>query len=122
MGCGVAGRGGGPAPGLLLWSGPCHAGPRAWDAAQARPAPPGRASPGPLAAGPGHAWAGPKNGPWARPTGSGCMANYVHIHRYPNIFDPFMPMLAILSNVDSHHVFVALTEFETIRVSMVLTT
>lgn len=46
----------------------------------------------------------------------------IHIHRYPNIFDLFMPMLAILSNVDSHHVFVALTEFETIRVSMVLTT
>ena len=45
-----------------------RAGPCAWCKAQARPAPPGRASPGPLVAEPGRAWAGP--------TGSGCLAIY----------------------------------------------
>ena len=61
----------GPPAGLPLRSGPCRAGPRAWGKAQARPAPPGHASLGPLAAGPGQ-----KNGPWAGPTGLGCMAIY----------------------------------------------
>ena len=40
--------------------GPCCASPRAWSAVQARPAPPYRASLGPLAIGPCHAWIGPK--------------------------------------------------------------
>jgi len=63
----------GPPAGLLYRSGSCRAGPRAWGKAQARPAPPGRASPGLLAA---RAGRGQKNGPWAGPTGSGCMAIY----------------------------------------------
>jgi len=69
-----------PSPGRALCSRPCRAGPRAWGKAQARPAPLGHASPDPLAAGPGRAWAGQKNEPWAGPTGSGYMAIYTGGH------------------------------------------
>jgi len=50
----------GPLAGRLLCSGPCRAGPRAWGKAQARPAPSGRASPGPIASVPGRARVGLK--------------------------------------------------------------
>jgi len=40
---------------MLLFDGPGRAGPRAWSAAQARPAGPCRASPGPMTFGPGRA-------------------------------------------------------------------
>jgi len=68
---GVGRRQAGPLAGRLFCSRPCRAGPHAWGKAQARLAPPDRASPGPLATG-----LGQKNGPWAVPTGSGCMAIY----------------------------------------------
>ena len=45
---------------MLLFGGPGRAGPRAWSAAQARPAAPCRASPGPMTFGPGRARAGLK--------------------------------------------------------------
>ena len=45
---------------MLLFGGSGRAGPRAWSAAQARPAAPCRASPRPMTFGPGRARAGPK--------------------------------------------------------------
>jgi hypothetical protein len=62
--------------GLSAWSRPCRAGPRAWPAAQARPAPLGRASPGPSHTCRAGREPGQKNGPRAGLTGSCLMYIY----------------------------------------------
>jgi hypothetical protein len=62
--------------GLSAWSRPCRAGPRAWPAAQARPAPLGRASPGPSHTCRAGREPGQKNGPRAGLTGPCLMYLY----------------------------------------------
>jgi hypothetical protein len=69
--------------GLSAWSRSCRAGPRAWPAAQARPAPLGRASPGPSHTCRAGREPGQKNGPRAGLTGPCLMYIYRRGPRWP---------------------------------------